>query len=100
MKADRWQQVEHLYHSTLEKEVSERRDFLARACAGDDELRREVESLLSYEDHAKDFIESPALEVAAKMMAKDQSATVTAGQEIGHYRIISPRLGWDGRIRR
>ncbi|HET6670333.1 MAG TPA: protein kinase [Pyrinomonadaceae bacterium] len=89
MKADRWQQVEQLYHATLEKEVGERPAFLARACAGDEELRREVESLLSYEDHAKSFIEAPALEVAARMMAGDQSATVTAGDEIEHYRIIS-----------
>lgn len=95
MKSERWQQVEQLYHSTLEKQVSERRDFLAHACAGDDELRREVESLLAYEDHAKDFIESPALEVAAKLMAEEQKASVTVGQEIGHYRIISP-LGSGG----
>ena len=67
MKADRWQRVEQLYHSTLEKEVSERAAFLAEACAGDEGLQREVESLLAYEDGAKDFIESPALEVAAKI---------------------------------
>ena len=89
MKAERWQQVEQLYHATLEKEVDARPAFLARACGGDEELRREVESLLSYEDHAKSFIEAPALEVAAKLMAEDQSATVTAGDEIEHYRIIS-----------
>ncbi|MFZ0062928.1 MAG: protein kinase [Pyrinomonadaceae bacterium] len=95
MKAERWQQVEQLYHATLEQEVGARPAFLARACAGDDELRREVESLLAHDNHAKSFIESPALEVAAKIMAKEQGATVTAGQEIGHYKIISP-LGSGG----
>ena len=95
MKAERWQQVERLYHSTLEKEVGERAAFLAEACAGDEGMRREVESLLAYEDQAENFIESPALEVAANMMAEEQGATVVAGQTIKHYKIISP-LGAGG----
>ena len=94
MKAERWQRVEELYHSTLEKEVSERATFLAEACAGDEGLRREVESLLAYEDGAKDFIESPALEVAAKMMADDDGVTVVR-HTVNQYKIISP-LGAGG----
>lgn len=95
MKTERWQQVERLYHSTLEKEVGERAAFLAEACAGDEGLRREVESLLAYAEQAEDFIESPAMEVAAKMMAEEQGATVLAGQTINHYKITSP-LGAGG----
>jgi serine/threonine protein kinase len=51
-------------------------------------LRREVESLLSYEDYVKDFIESPALEVAAKIMAEEHDAN-GPGQTINQYTIIS-----------
>ena len=69
--------------------------FLTEACARDEGLRHEVESLLAYEDQAEDFIESPALEVAAKMMAEEQGATELAGQTINHYKIISP-LGAGG----
>jgi len=98
MDSERWQHIERLYHSILEKKVNERAAFLDQACAGDEGLRREVESLLSYEGAAADFIETPALEVAAKAMAKDQSAvaaTPLAGQTINQYRIIS-RLGAGG----
>ncbi len=94
MKPERWQQVEQLYHSTLEKEVGERATFLAGACAGDEALRREVESLLAVEDRAEDFIESPALDVAAKMLADGPDPTVP-GQTINQYKIISP-LGAGG----
>ncbi len=94
MKPERWQQVEQLYHSTLEKEVSERAAFLARACAGDEALRREVESLLAFEDRAEHFIESPALDVAAKMLVEVQDATAP-GQTINQYKIVSP-LGAGG----
>ncbi len=90
MKADRWQQVEQLYHAALERGAEERVAFLAQACAGDEALHRDVQSLLAYEDQAEDFIESPALEVAAKMMSEEQSATVVVGQIIKHYRIVEP----------
>ena len=95
MKPERWQSIERLYHSALEHVPERRSAFIDEACAGDEELRREVESLLAYEDDAKSFIESPALEVAAQLMADDKNAAVVAGQTIKHYRIISP-LGAGG----
>jgi serine/threonine protein kinase/TolB-like protein/Tfp pilus assembly protein PilF len=95
MNAEHWQRVERLYHATLEKNADERAAFLDEACDGDESLRREVESLLSYEGQAKDFIESPVLEVAAKMIAQHEAATVSAGQTINQYRVTS-RLGIGG----
>ncbi|HJX93432.1 MAG TPA: protein kinase [Pyrinomonadaceae bacterium] len=88
MKAERWQQVERVYQSALEKDAGERAAFLAEVCAGDDALRQEVESLLEYQKRSEDFIESPALDVAAKMIAMQQSRVV-AGQMINHYKIVS-----------
>jgi eukaryotic-like serine/threonine-protein kinase len=86
---EQWQQVERLYHAALERNADERAAFLAEACANDEGLRQEVESLLSYEDRAEDFIGSPALEVAAKIMANEQSATVPIPPMINQYKIIS-----------
>ena len=77
MKAERWQQVEHLYHAALECAPESRAAFLDEACAGDKELRAEVESLLKYESRAERFIESPALEVAAGLMAADQTSAMS-----------------------
>ncbi len=95
MKIERWQQVERLYHLALTKHPSQRSGFLLEACAGDEGLRREVESLLAYEDRAEEFIESPALDVAARMMADDQSQTVRVGESFNQYRIVS-QLGAGG----
>ncbi len=66
MKAERWQQVERLYHAVLECAPESRAAFLDDACAGDAELRQEVTSHLSYQSQAENFIEVPALEVAAE----------------------------------
>ena len=57
MLTDRWQEIESLYHSAREQKPAERRTYLDRACAGDDALRREVESLLAHDDRAAGFLE-------------------------------------------
>ena len=47
MTPDRWRQIEDICHAALAHAVNERAAFLTQACAGDDALRREVESLLA-----------------------------------------------------
>jgi hypothetical protein len=66
---ERWQQIEELYHAALEREPESRAAFLDEACAGDEEMRREVASLLGYDDKPASFIEAPVLEVAARELA-------------------------------
>src|SRR5262245_26295023 len=83
-----WGRIERLYHSALERAENEREAFLSEACAGDEALRREVESLLSYDHRAEHFIEAPALEVAAQAQAEAGEETLI-GQTLGHYRILS-----------
>src|SRR5712691_2933535 len=94
--SDRWQQIEELYHAARED-----RTVLDKA---DPELRREVESLLAQEKGAG-FLESPALEVAAHQFALDHPAAdlladstmtqLTAGTQLGPYKIEAP-LGAGG----
>ncbi len=81
---NRWQQVEKLCQAALELEESRRAAFLEDACRGDEELRREVESLLRFDR----FIEEPALEVAAKMIAHEKPESLI-GQQLGSYQILS-----------
>ena len=88
MKPERWQRIERLYHAALEREAGQRAAFLEKACVGDDSLRQQVESLLSFEEQAESFIETPAVEVAAKVVAGD-STTGVVGQTFGHYQILS-----------
>jgi pentatricopeptide repeat protein len=73
MESERWRQVKELYLTALEREESERHLFVAEACGQDDTLRSEVESLLLQAGRArfKDFIETPALEFAAELLAED-----------------------------
>jgi hypothetical protein len=66
---ERLRQIELLYHAALEHDESARATFLDSACAGDEGLRREVDSLLSYSKCSEDFIETPAFAIMAKELA-------------------------------
>ena len=84
---DRWPRIEQLYHAAASREPAERAAFLDEACAGDETLRREVESLLAHEDAAR-FMEGSALEAAAKLVTDDPGTTLM-GRQVGAHQIVS-----------
>jgi len=87
MTPERYQQIEQLYHAALELDTSQRAAFLDRACVGDEGLRQEVESLIASHEQTWDFMSAPAVEVAARALAEEQSGSA-AGRRIGPYRVI------------
>src|SRR5260370_40654875 len=89
MKPDRWNKVEKLYRAALERPAESRAEFLRSACGDDEELYREVESLLSFKSQAESFIEKPALEVAAEATAAG-CVTCLIGKEIHNSKNFSP----------
>jgi serine/threonine protein kinase/Tol biopolymer transport system component len=87
MASDRWRQVEDLCHAALARPAEDRAAFLATACAGDDVLRSEVESLLAQESSAAGFMSVPAVVVAGS--ALDHAKGTLVGQRLGSYAIRS-----------
>src|SRR2546425_13359249 len=82
MKPERWQQIDELLQSALAQAPAERPDFLAQACAGDEPLCREVESLIASHELAKSFLGAPVSQIAAELLVGDQ-ASLAKGQRIG-----------------
>jgi eukaryotic-like serine/threonine-protein kinase len=99
--SERWQQIESLYHAALEQDVAHRSGYLRQACAGDEELEREVESLLGQDEGGDEFLETPALDAAARVIAQDEALAGEAagrgmvGASISHYQIVE-ELGGGG----
>jgi hypothetical protein len=77
MDPERWQQVERLYHAALEREPGEQARFLAEACFGDEELRREVEVLLQ-QGAGPTFTQ----------LSGSTRAQLAAGSQLGQYRTL------------
>ena len=86
MTPERYQRIGKLYHSVLELAPDERPSFLAQACDGDEEMLREVQSLIASHEQAGSFIESPAIEVAAEILAEDSYSDMV-GRHLSHYEI-------------
>jgi serine/threonine-protein kinase len=89
---EKWDQVKELFALALEREPEERSGFLRQACAGDDSLRTEIESLLSSFDAAPTFLEDCP---AADLLSAQSRAL--AGKRIGAYRILR-EIGHGGRL--
>ena len=87
MKHERWKQMDELLDAALERPATERASFLDRACSGDEELRRELESLLISDGEAKAFIESPPARVAADLFTDNQPKPAR-GKRIAHYEVL------------
>ena len=80
--------IEEIYHAALGKSPFERAAFLKESCGDDVELRFEVESLLSFDEQAADFIETPPEDVAAAIFAKKRDENLI-GKTLNHYCVLS-----------
>src|SRR5262245_41316368 len=92
MTPERWQQIDKLLEQALAEEPSSRKSFLDGACDGDDELRREVESLLSAHGKAEGFTEATPMRTPGN---RDGEARDLNGRQVGHYQLLS-RIGEGG----
>src|SRR5262245_30296961 len=76
-----WNRFESIFHGALERDPAERAEYIRRECAGDEDLRLRVESLLDSDDQTS-LLDKPLV-------------APPPGQTLGHYRLIS-KLGEGG----
>ena len=94
MTPERWQQIDNVLQRVVDIGAVERTALLDKLCTGDEGLRQEVESLISFQQMAQKFLEVPALEEAASLFCDDEANSLE-GLVIGRYR-IEARLGVGG----
>ncbi len=94
LTAERWKKIKELFLAALEREADERTGFLDEVCNGDDDLRREVESLLAEHDQPDNLIDRPAFEITADLLVTDELPSAI-GRIIGPYK-ITKQIGRGG----
>ena len=74
MTPEQWKEIERLYQTSRELQTAQRAQFLSDVCA-DEDVRREVESLLAHSD-VLSLVDRPALDVAGEMVTGYDSGTL------------------------
>lgn len=90
MNAERWKQIDELLDAVLEIPNERREAFLSAKAGGDEDLKREVLSLLAAQKETDEFLEKSAIKLMAQDIAHDQTTVVSAslvGREFGTYKI-------------
>ena len=92
MTPERWGRIQEVFAAAIEREPSARAVFLETECRSDQELLREVESLLASNDAASSrLLDSPAIEVVSTVASDSRSGpqpSLTAGRRVGPYEIV------------
>lgn len=72
MANENWEKAKRIFADAIKVAPDERVHFLDKVCAGDADIRREVESLLSSYDEAESFMENPAVGEVAETVVKEK----------------------------
>src|SRR6266481_3483308 len=84
MNPERWREVETMYQATMDREPEVRSAYLVEACRGDEDLRRDVESLIEL-NAVPVLVDDPAWQSFGELLDNDLSVAI--GSQLGPYRI-------------
>src|SRR6476661_4782580 len=87
MDSQELKQIEEIYHAVAGMPAKDRRNYYRNKGVSDENLRSEVESLISFADVSDSFIDSPPDEIAAEMFSDQERSSPLIGETIGHYKI-------------
>ena len=91
MSPEKWQTASRLVQAALQRAPAERAAFVAAACADDERLRHEVESLLAVHRQT-DELAATDVEAATSQMTGGLNTQHTSplydGRSLGHYQLL------------
>ncbi|MEO8049048.1 MAG: serine/threonine-protein kinase [Acidobacteriota bacterium] len=99
MTPQRWEQIRQVFDGALERPAQDRAAYLRVLCVRDDELRREVETLLRSHDQSSEFLETPAAQlshfISSDSSRDDDISGYPEGYRVGPYQFVR-RIGRGG----
>ncbi|MFN0111232.1 MAG: protein kinase domain-containing protein [Blastocatellia bacterium] len=92
MTPQQWKKIDELLDAALDLPFERHSAFLDEACQGDEELRRELESLLAAHQKAGSFIETTPAKGMVSALDFEEAQTSSGslvGHKLGHYQIAA-----------
>ncbi len=87
--ASEWHsKIDEIFNVALDLPLSEREAYLDKECKGDPELKKEINSLLSFESISGHFLDETPDAVAAEMFTDARPPESLIGRRLGHYSIV------------
>jgi serine/threonine-protein kinase len=87
MNDARWEQIQELFHQSVDLPAAERIPFLERESNGDPSLVEEVVAMIEEEGRGSPFLDQGIAHAAVEMLG-DADAAMPPGRRIGPYRIL------------
>jgi len=87
MDPQNWQKINELFFTARDLEPGAREVFLSESCSGNEELRKEVESLVAAHLRANSFIAASAFADGARLLAAED-ANSCVGRAVGPYKLV------------
>jgi len=87
MSESHWENLKEIFHAAVALPPGARPTYLDKACEGDLSLRAAVESLIKSHEETTNFVDVPAYEAAAEMLAGNHE--FNSEHTIAHYQIRS-----------
>ena len=84
---NRWSRLNEIFHAALALPADARAAYLSHACADDDSLRQELDSLLEADRRADRFLDGEAIS-ALPADADDPLSAAAIGRRFGPYRLV------------
>src|SRR2546426_3235073 len=84
---DPWEQVQQVFDAALQRPPEKRKEFLEQECGSNQELRREVESLLAAHDESGSFMAEPAVAGMAEALHR-ATTRFQPGDTVGAYKVL------------
>lgn len=86
---DRWSRLRDLLERAIDLPVQQRRDYLARECPDDPDVRREAEAILEAHDAAGTYLDPPQSPWFDTPATESDAPLLTPGTLLGTFEIVS-----------
>ena len=96
MTPERWQQIKDIFDRAVECNPAARRDFLCECCGDDEELRREVESLLAADPETGSLLDNPFMETETGASTASSAAASLPAQHDSFGAYVPVRVLGEG----